>query len=246
MVSQIETGLSGSVARVSTAEAFAHVEHWVFDLDNTLYPSACDLFSQIDLRMTGFISEYLKLAHDEARQIQKRFYVEHGTTLAGLMAVHGMDPAAFLDHVHEIDVSVVDPAPELGAAISRLPGRKVIFTNGSVHHAENVINRLGIADAFDAIYDIVTTEYAPKPGRAAYDRFIAASGVIPQRAAMFEDLPRNLAVPHEIGMTTIWVRPQGVAGPERYQKLSHEGGDGAHVHHATDDLHDFLQTIAPA
>lgn len=246
MVSQIETAPSGRGPQSPLGAAFAHVEHWVFDLDNTLYPSACDLFSQIDLRMTGFIAEYLKLAHDEARLIQKSFYVEHGTTLAGLMAVHGMDPAAFLDHVHDIDLSILPPAPELGATISRLPGRKVIFTNGSVRHAENIITRLDIADAFDAIYDIVTTGYAPKPGRDAYERFIAASGINPQRAAMFEDLPRNLAIPHEIGMTTIWVRPQGEAGPERYQKLSHEGGDGAHVHHATDDLHAFLQRLAPA
>lgn len=220
--------------------SFAHVENWVFDLDNTLYPPACNLFDQIDVKMAEFIAAYLKVDEVEARRVQKAFYVEHGTTLAGLMAVHKMEPLAFLAHVHDIDVSVVPPDAALGDAIARLPGRKVIFTNGSVRHAENVITQLGIGHVFDGIYDIVTTGYAPKPARDAYDRFVAASGIVPGRAAMFEDIPRNLMVPHDLGMTTVWVRPQGEAGPERYQRLSHEGGEAAHVHHATDDLTAFL------
>ncbi len=227
-----------------TNSSFAHVEHWVFDLDNTLYPPECDLFAQIDQRMAGFISEFLSVDAAEARRIQKDFYVEHGTTLAGLMRVHGLQPAAFLAHVHDIDVSVVAPDAALGRAIAALPGAKVIFTNGSVKHAENVIRRLGIADVFDGIYDIVTTGYSPKPARLAYERFIDASRIDPARAAMFEDLPRNLAVPHELGMKTVWVKPAGDAGPERYQQLSHEGGDAAHVHHATDDLRVFLEGLS--
>lgn len=229
------------------AQGFAHVEHWIFDLDNTLYPPACDLFAQIDARMTEFIGAYLKLDAAEAKRVQKDFYVEHGTTLAGLMAVHGLEPAEFLAHVHDIDVSAVPPDPTLGAAIARLPGRKVIFTNGSAAHAENVIARLGIADAFTGIYDIAATGYAPKPARLAYERFVAASGIAPERAAMFEDIPRNLAVPHELGMTTVWVRPQDLGGTmasERYQQLSHEGGGDPHVHHATDDLRAFLEALA--
>jgi putative hydrolase of the HAD superfamily len=223
--------------------ALAHVDHWVFDLDNTLYPPRCNLFGQIDVKMTEFIGSFLKVDEVEARRVQKDFYVEHGTTLAGLMKVHGMKPAAFLDHVHDIDVSVVTPDPILGAAIAALPGRKVIFTNGSVRHAENVVAQLGIGHVFDAIYDIVTTEYAPKPRAEAYERFITASGIKPKRASMFEDIPRNLEVPHALGMATIWVRPQDEAGPERYQKLSHEGGSEAHVHHATDDLAAFLRGL---
>lgn len=238
-----ETTTKPALPRPST-RGFDHVDHWVFDLDNTLYPPRCNLFAQIDVRMAEFIGLFLKVDEEEARRVQKAFYVEHGTTLAGLMAVHGMAPRAFLDHVHDIDVSVVDPHPALGAAIAALPGRKVIFTNGSVRHAENVITRLGIVDAFDGIYDIETTGYAPKPQRDAYDRFVKASGIAPERAAMFEDIPRNLEVPHEIGMTTVWVRPEGEAGPERYQRLSHEGGDAAHVHHTTDDLAAFLAGLA--
>lgn len=222
---------------------FAHVEHWVFDLDNTLYPPACNLFDQINDKMTSFIVTFLKVDAVEARRIQKAFYVEHGTTLAGLMTVHKMEPLAFLTHVHDIDVSVVPPDAALGEAIARLPGRKVIFTNGSVRHAENVVTQLGIGHVFDDIYDIVTTGYAPKPARDAYERFVAASGIVPERAAMFEDIPRNLTVPHDLGMATIWVKPQGEVGTDRYQHLSHEGGEAAHVHHATDNLTEFLNMI---
>ncbi len=241
MVSELETTLTH---KVRPGDTFEHIDHWVFDLDNTLYPPACDLFGQIDLRMASFIGDYLKVDEVEARRVQKDFYVEHGTTLAGLMAVHAMEPAAFLAHVHDIDVSVVTPDPVLGEAIAALPGTKIIFTNGSVRHAENVINRLGIAHVFSGIYDIVTTGYTPKPQAEAYARFIAASAVAPERAAMFEDIPRNLEVPHALGMTTVWVRPQSEAGPERYQRLSHEGGSEPHVHHATDDLRDFLVKLS--
>ncbi|MDO8290346.1 MAG: pyrimidine 5'-nucleotidase [Parvibaculum sp.] len=230
-------------SQIDARAGFSEIEHWVFDLDNTLYPPRYDLFGQIDIRMTEFIGTYLKIDETEARRVQKEFYVEHGTTLAGLMAVHQMEPQAFLDHVHSIDVSVVPPDPDLGQAIARLPGRKVIFTNGSVQHAENVVTRLGIAHVFDDMFDIVTTGFAPKPHAMAYERFLGASGIDPKRAAMFEDLPRNLEIPHALGMTTVWVRPQGEAGPERYQKLSHEGGDGAHVHHVADDLTAFLKAL---
>ncbi|MDE1173066.1 MAG: pyrimidine 5'-nucleotidase [Parvibaculaceae bacterium] len=222
-----------------TGSAFAHVDQWVFDLDNTLYPSHCDLFAQVDERMCAFIGDYLKVDPVRAKEIQKGFYIEHGTTLAGLMKVHGMDPADFLAFVHDIDVSPVEPNPALGALIDRLPGRKLIFTNGSVAHAENVLARLGIAHVFDDIYDIVATDYAPKPRQEAYERMIARSGLAPESAAMFEDIARNLEVPHALGMATVWVRP-GIMGPERHHSLSHEGADGPHVHHVTGDLAAFL------
>lgn len=224
---------------------FSDVETWVFDLDNTLYPPACDLFAQVDQRMTAYIGKFLDVDPVEAKRIQKDFYVEHGTTLSGLMAVYGMEPGAFLDFVHEIDVSAVSPDAALGEAISRLPGRKVIFTNGSVAHAENVVRQLGIDHVFDGIYDIVTTAYEPKPRRGAYDRFVEASGIEPARAAMFEDIARNLEVPHEIGMTTVWVKP-GLQGPERHHLISHEGAEGPHIHYVTEELTAFLTGICPA
>jgi putative hydrolase of the HAD superfamily len=245
----IETMLDPQPPRAVAATwpnpGFSHVENWIFDLDNTLYPPSCDLFAQVDQRMTAFIGRYLDVDATEARRIQKDFYVEHGTTLSGLMKVHGLAPAEFLQFVHDIDVSAVTPDAAMGAAIRRLPGRKFVFTNGSVAHAENVIQRLGIAQAFDGIFDIVTARYEPKPQRGAYERLIEASGIDPVRAAMFEDIARNLEVPHALGMTTVWVRP-GAPGPERHQQISHEGADGAHVHHVTDDLRSFLEALAPA
>lgn len=219
--------------------ALDQYESWVFDLDNTLYPPACDLFAQVDERMRAFIADYLSVDLDEATRLQKNYYIEHGTTLSGLMSVHGISPEAFLHYVHDIDVNGVEPNPALGALIGKLPGRKFIFTNGSQRHAENVVNRLGISDAFDGIYDIVSTDYQPKPKREAYELFLKKSGVVPRRAVMFEDIARNLLVPHEVGMSTVWVRP-GEPGPERHQVLSHEGADGPHVHHVTDDLELFL------
>lgn len=222
-----------------TPRGFGHVDTWVFDLDNTLYPPACDLFAQVDQRMTAFIGDYLGVDPVEAKRIQKDFYVEHGTTLSGLMAVHGMEPAAFLDFVHRIDVSGVSPDTLLGNAISALPGRKIIFTNGSCTHAENVVRQLGIDHVFDGIYDIVTTGYEPKPRRSAYERFVEASGIEPARAAMFEDIARNLEVPHLLGMVTVWVKP-GIQGPERHHLYSHEGAEGPHIHHVTEELAAFL------
>ena len=229
------------------SRGFAHVETWVFDLDNTLYPPACDLFAQVDQRMTAFIGDYLKVEAAEARRIQKDFYVEHGTTLSGLMAVYGLEPAAFLDFVHDIDVSAVMADTALGEAIAKLPGRKLIFTNGSHMHAENVVRQLGTDHVFDGIFDIVATAYEPKPRRRAYERFVEASGIEPARAAMFEDIARNLEVPHALGMTTVWVRPD-LPGSERHHQISHEGADGGHVHHITENLGDFLRRdcLAPS
>lgn len=223
---------------------FESVETWVFDLDNTLYPPECDLFAQVDQRMTAFISRYLDIDAAEARRIQKDFYIEHGTTLSGLMTVYGLEPAEFLHFVHDIDVSAVLADAALGHAIDALPGRKLVFTNGSRAHAENVIARLGIDHVFHGIFDIVSTQYEPKPRKRAYERFLDASGIDPVRAAMFEDIARNLEVPHELGMKTVWVRP-GIAGPERHHSLSHEGAEGPHVHHVTDNLREFLERIVP-
>lgn len=232
---------NGNIERAARRD-FASVDTWIFDLDNTLYPPECDLFAQVDLRMTEFISSYLGVDAVEAKRIQKDFYIEHGTTLAGLMTVHGLEPTEFLDYVHDIDVSAVLADAPLGHAIDALPGRKIVFTNGSLAHAENVIRQLGIGHVFEGIFDIVSTEYEPKPRQRAYERFLAASGIEPTRAAMFEDLARNLEVPHALGMATVWVRPP-ITGPERHHALSHEGADGPHVHYVTDNLREFLEEL---
>ena len=206
---------------------------WVFDLDNTLYPRSCDLFSQIDIKMKTFIAELLGVDVEEARRIQKQYFRTHGTTLRGLMDNHGLAPSAFLDYVHDIDVTPVPPNPALDVALGRLPGRKIIFTNGSVRHAENVVTRLGVAHHFEGVFDIIAAEYRPKPDRLAYDAMCRIHAVEPTRAVMIEDIARNLEPAHALGMTTVWVRSD--------HDHSMEGADGPHVHHVIDELVEWLE-----
>ena len=222
--------------------AFAHVDTWVFDLDNTLYPRHTDLFSQISDRMTQYVQALLELPREEAYRVQKRYYREHGTTLAGLMANHGIDPNEFLEAVHDIDYSWVKPDPALGKAIEALPGRKLIFTNGDVGHAERAAQALGVLDHFEAIFDIVAADLIPKPAAATYDKFVADHGVDPKRAAMFEDLPRNLVAPHALGMRTVLIVPNNLAGAA-FADWEEDGRDDPTVDYVTDDLGAFLAAV---
>jgi putative hydrolase of the HAD superfamily len=214
------------------------IETWVFDLDNTLYSPTSRLFDQIHRRMTEYIADLLRVGHDEARAMQRQYFREHGTTLRGLMTVHGIDPASFLDYVHEIDLSVVPPNLALGAALAALPARKIVFTNGSVRHARRVLARLGIDEHFPDIFDIEAAEYMPKPDPATYEALIRRFGFDPLRAAMVEDIPKNLAPAAALGMTTVWV----TGGPD----WAREGGDAPHVHYAIDDLTAFLVAAGAA
>lgn len=218
---------------------FAHVREWVFDLDNTLYPHRINLFAQINANMTAFVSELLQLDKDEARKLQKKYYLEHGTTLQGLMIHHNVDPDAFLERAHAIDYSALMPAPELGAAIKALPGRKFILTNGSVPHAEATARALGILEHFDDIFDIVAADYVPKPAGETYDKFVALNRVDTNRAAMFEDLPRNLKVPKERGMRTVLIVP-GNMGEPVLETWEHAGAGDTHIDYMTEDLETFL------
>ena len=181
------------------------VETWIFDLDNTLYEPSARLFDQIDQRMTAFIMRELGLAREAADRLRRDYWRQHGTTLRGLMAHHGTDPAHFLAEVHEIDLSGLAPDPVLTAGLGRLPGRKVIHTNGARAHAERVLEARGLGDHFEAIYAIEDKDYVPKPQRAAYDAILRRSGIAPARAAMVEDDARNLEVPKALGMATVWV-----------------------------------------
>jgi putative hydrolase of the HAD superfamily len=223
--------------------AFEHITTWVFDLDNTLYPRRSNLFSQIDVKMTSYVAQLLGLPRDEARKVQKQYYLEHGTTLKGLMLEHRVDYRDFLDKVHDIDYSWLDPDPLLGQAISALPGRKYIFTNGDRGHAERAARQLGILDRFDDIFDIVAAELTPKPARETYDRFLAAHGVDGSKSAMFEDLARNLVEAKAVGMATVLILPGEFDG-EFTDAWESGGQDGAHVDHATDDLTGFLTGLA--
>jgi putative hydrolase of the HAD superfamily len=216
---------------------------WVFDLDNTLYPAACNLFAEVDHKMGAYVAQFLDVPYGYARYLQKSYYRQFGTTLAGLMQVHRMEPGPFLDFVHDIDVSKVAPNPALGAAIRALPGRKLIFTNGTVKHAENVAGRLGILNEFEAIYDIVASDYVPKPHRAPYDKFLANHGVTPAQSAMFEDMPHNLEVPHDLGMTTVLVHSADEYDSPVQSRIRSWQQPPAHIHHMTNDLTTFLQDL---
>ena len=221
---------------------FAHVTEWVFDLDNTLYPHHSNLFSQIDVKMTGYVSELLQLSRDDARKIQKDLYKEYGTTLNGLISLHGIDPDDFLEKVHDIDYSWLDPDPGLGEAIRELPGRKFIFTNGDRPHAERAARQLGILDHFDEIFDIVAAGLVPKPAQSTYDKFTALHRVDTARAVMFEDLARNLPVPKALGMTTVLVVPNNFE-PTFAEVWEQDPDHEDDVDYVTDDLTSFLTSI---
>ena len=224
--------------------AFGDIEAWVFDLDNTLYPAGQNLFAQIDVRMTAFIQDALKVDRDEAYRVQKEFLGEYGTTLSGLMNVHGLPPGPFLDFVHDIDVSVLKADPHLAAALTALPGKKFIFTNGTVGHAENVTKQLGIADLFDDVFDIVAADYRPKPHADIYPEMLSRFGIEAHKSAFFEDMARNLTPAHKIGMKTVLVTQDGEDGvakmnmPEKYRQH-----DEAHIDVTITDLSGFLKNL---
>lgn len=214
------------------------MEAWVFDLDNTLYPKSCNLFVEVEARIRDFVAEILGLDPDQAFAVQKRYFREYGTTLRGLMTHHGVDPHAFLDHVHAIDLGPVVPAPRLEAALARLPGRKIVFTNADSGHARRVLERIGVGHHFDAVFDIVDADFVPKPDPAIYDRLVARHRLDPGRTVMVEDIARNLVPAAALGMTTVWLRSDSPWG--------NDGADGDHVHVAIDDLTSWLDAVGGA
>lgn len=211
------------------ANAFSHVTDWVFDLDNTLYPPEARLFAQIEVRMTDFVMRALGVDHAEANHLRDHYWRLYGTTLAGLMHEHGVDPGPYLTDVHEISFDSLSPDPDLRAAIADLPGRRIVYTNGSAPYAARVLEARGLSGLFDGIYGVEHADFHPKPQRIAFETVFARAGITPQRAAMFEDDPRNLAVPHEMGMRTVHVAP--------------ERATGAHIQHHTADLPRFLAAL---
>jgi len=211
---------------------------WVFDLDNTLYPAECDLFAQVSVRMRQFIAQRFGLDDDAARALQKQYFHEYGTTLRGLMTRHGLNPTEFLDFVHAIDVTAVSPSPALERALGQLSGRKVIFTNASVAHAERVMARLGVDHHFDGIFDICAAEYRPKPTPEIYTAMLARFDADATQAVMVEDIARNLKPAHDLGMATVWVRTDTAFGLD--------GADGEHVHHVADNLVAWLEAVLSA
>ena len=224
---------------------FAHIRDWVFDLDNTLYPHHSNLFAQIDVKMTAYMSNLLQVSQEEARVLQKELYRDFGTTLNGLIRTHDIDPDDFLQKVHDIDYSWLSPDPDLGEAIRALPGRKFIFTNGDRGHAERTARQLGILDHFDDIFDIVAAGLTPKPAAETYDKFTQLHKVAGPDAVMFEDLARNLEVPKRLGMTTVLIVPRNFE-PTFSEIWERDPGQEDDVDYVTDDLAGFLRAVMPA
>ncbi len=214
----------------------ATVDVWIFDLDNTLYSASSNLFPAIEQRMGEFIARRFGVTTEEARVRQKRFFREHGTTLRGLMVEHAVDPLAFLDYVHAIDLSVIGPSPALDRVLSRLPGRKIVFTNASRRHAEGVMARLGITRHFEAIQDIIAADFLPKPDPRPYAQLVRRYDVDPVRACMVEDMAGNLVPAAALGMTTVWLRTDSTWGQP-------PTGDAAHIHHIINDLVAWLGAL---
>lgn len=208
---------------------FAHVSAWVFDLDNTLYPPHMRLFDQIEVKMTDWVMRALNVDRARADHLRAHYWQTYGTTLAGLMTEHGVDPAPYLTDVHDIDFSVLSPDPTLATVIRALPGRKIVYTNACVPYAHNVLKARGLAGLFDAVYGVETADFHPKPEARAFATVFGKDGLTPAQAAMFEDDARNLAVPHALGMRTVHVAP----GPR----------PEPHIHHHTDDLAGFLARL---
>ncbi|MBK1634703.1 pyrimidine 5'-nucleotidase [Rhodovulum adriaticum] len=205
---------------------FSHVRGWVFDLDNTLYPPQARLFDQIEQRMTAFVMEALNVTRPEADRLRHAYWAEYGTTLAGLMQIHGLAPERYLHEVHDISLDHLNPDPDLRARITALPGRRIVYTNGSADYAQRVLAARGLDGVFDGVFGVEDADYRPKPQRAAFEAVFARGGIEPLEAAMFEDDPRNLAAPHAMGMRTVHVAPSPADAP--------------HIHHHTDDLPGFL------
>ena len=209
--------------------AFGEVETWIFDLDNTLYPPSARLFDQIEVRMTEYVMQTLKVDRAEADRLRNHYWRTHGTTLAGLMREHDVDPAPYLTNVHDISLHPLDPDPALAAAIRALPGRKIVYTNGCAPYAERVTAARGLSGVFAAIYGVEHADFLPKPESQAFETVFRIDGLDPTQSAMFEDEPRNLAAPFLMGMRTIHVA-----------EFEHPAD---HIHHHTDHLTDFVTRL---
>lgn len=210
-------------------DTFSHVSQWVFDLDNTLYPPRARLFDQIEVKMTQFVMDALKVERSEADRLRNHYWKLYGTTLAGLMREHQVDPAPYLLDVHDISLDHLEVDADLAAHIRALPGRRIVYTNGTAPYAERVLAARGLSGLFDAVYGVEDAGFRPKPERAAFEEIFANDGITPAKAAMFEDDPRNLAAPHEMGMRTVHVAEDPI--------------EADHIHHHTDDLTSFLKIL---
>ena len=213
-----------------------HIRNWIFDLDNTLYPHGARLFEQVDRRITAYIARMFDVEHDAAYRIQKGYFHTRGTTLAGLMAEHGVDPHDYLADVHDIEMDMLEENAPLAAAIARLPGRKIVFTNADAAYAAKILARLGLGDSFEAIHDVHALAYRPKPDPSAYRHICDTYGLDPHQCLFADDMARNLKPAKDIGMITLWVDN----GSEQAEDSAR-----AHIDFSTNDithwLHDMME-----
>lgn len=230
------------MSKTSPRSDLSYIDSWIFDLDNTLYPADVEFFSQIVDKIEKYVALYLSLEPEAALHLQKEYLTEYGTTLSGMMAVHGMDPAPFLDYVHDVDLKFLKPNPDLRANIKSLPGQKYIFTNGSKGHAKNVASYLKLFDLFDGHFGVEDTGYIPKPKAHAYDMFLGVfPDIDPKKAIFFEDNLRNLKVPKDLGMTTVLVVSDADWSDEPEAARPAAGaGDADFVDYVTNDLAAWL------
>lgn len=215
--------------------SLAHIDHWIFDLDNTLYSPSAKLFELIDVRMREFIMRLLGVDEGEAHRVQKDYFHRYGTTMAGLIRHHGIAPEDFLVDVHAIALDRIAPDPRLRAGLERLPGRRSIYTNADADYAARVLDARGLSDLFDDICDIRVTQYLPKPVPDAYDIMIQYLAADPHRSIFFEDMARNLTPAKALGMTTVWLDNGSESG--------HRDHVPSHVDFQIHELTDWLESL---
>ena len=216
-------------------KSFKSIKYWLFDLDNTLYSGKTKVFEQVDKKMSKYISDKLNVSIEEAKKIQKNYFYEYNTTLNGMIKNHQIDPNEFLEFVHDINIDFLQKDIKLAEEIEKLDGKKIIFTNGSKKHALNVTKRIGIDQLFDGIFDIVDSDFMPKPSMEAYKKLIEKHKIDPKLSVFIEDIARNLKPAHEMGMKTVWI--------ENDEPWAKKFSDNDFVNYKTSNLSEFLKKI---
>jgi len=214
---------------------FKSIKYWLFDLDNTLYSGKTKVFEQVDKKMSQYISNKLNVSVDEAKKVQKNYFYEYNTTLNGMIKNHKIDANEFLEFVHDIDIDFLQKDLELGSQIQKLDGQKIIFTNGSRKHALNVTKKIGINQHFDYIFDIVDSDFIPKPLVEPYKILVEKHKIDPKLSVFVEDIARNLKPAYEMGMKTIWI--------ENDEPWAKKFSDSSFVNYKTNNLSEFLKKI---
>ena len=213
------------------------IDTWIFDLDNTLYSADSGIFQQVHKLMGKFIVEHLNVNINEAKNIQRKYYKKHGTTLKGLMDNHGIDPDSFLEEVHKLDYSIVSPNLKLAKNLENLNGKKFIFTNANKKHADSILDKLQIANLFEGIFDIKMANYIPKPEIQTYEKLIETYNINPNKTIMFDDIAKNLVPASKIGFTTVWID----VGHENFS--DDIASSKKYLDHQTKDLSNWLSNI---